>query len=116
MAFEASVDLESVGIGKASWEFPCYNPNMAKLTLDSAGRVLIPKAVRHALRLEPGDTVEIETAGEEIRLRPVSRTGSVAKERGIWVLRTGQRLGAEVTDDVLQRIRAERSEANLSSE
>jgi AbrB family looped-hinge helix DNA binding protein len=41
------------------------------LTIDKAGRVVIPKALREELRLEPGDSLEMETSGESITLRPV---------------------------------------------
>jgi AbrB family looped-hinge helix DNA binding protein len=32
-------------------------------TLDDSARVVIPKKMREALHLEPGDTLEIESAG-----------------------------------------------------
>ncbi|MGB9197999.1 MAG: AbrB/MazE/SpoVT family DNA-binding domain-containing protein [Terriglobales bacterium] len=83
------------------------------LVLDKAGRVVIPKPVREELRLEPGDTLEMETTGEHITLRPLRGTGPLAKEHGVWVFRAGNPLPASVTDDLLQRIREERDEANL---
>lgn len=47
-------------------------PNMtARLTLDKAGRIVLPKPLRDELRLGPGDTLEPENAGERITLRPV---------------------------------------------
>jgi AbrB family looped-hinge helix DNA binding protein len=42
-----------------------------RLTIDKAGRVVIPKPLREELHLEPGDCLEMETAGEQITLRPV---------------------------------------------
>jgi len=38
----------------------------ARLTLASAGRVVIPKGLRDALHVRPGDALDLETAGEEI--------------------------------------------------
>jgi AbrB family looped-hinge helix DNA binding protein len=83
------------------------------LTMDKAGRVVIPKPLREELHLEPGDTLEIECAGEEITLRPVRGTGPLTKEHGVWVFRSGEPLPASTTDRMLHRIRAERDLANL---
>ena len=83
------------------------------LTLDKAGRVVLPKPVRDELRLEPGDALEITTVGEHITLRPVRGTGPLAKEHGVWVFRTGKPLPASITDDLLEQIRQERDKANL---
>jgi len=57
----------------------------AKLTIDQAGRVLIPKALREDLRLGPGDIMELDSKGDEIRLRPVRAKALLKKERGVWV-------------------------------
>jgi AbrB family looped-hinge helix DNA binding protein len=84
-----------------------------RLTLDKAGRIVIPKPLRDELRLAPGDLLELDFAGEEIILRPVRGTMPLTKERGVWVFRTGHPLTAATTDDVLCRIRAERDEENL---
>jgi hypothetical protein len=66
-------------------------------------------------RLEPGDALDMEIAGEEITLRPVRGTGPLAKEHGVWVFRVGLPLPASATDTMLQQIRAERDQANLAS-
>ena len=47
-----------------------------RLIIDKAGRVVIPKPLREELHLEPGDSLEMESAGEQITLRPVRGTGS----------------------------------------
>jgi AbrB family looped-hinge helix DNA binding protein len=56
-----------------------------KLTLDRAGRVLIPKALREEWRLRPGDSLRLDQKGEEITLRPVRPKALLKKERGVWV-------------------------------
>jgi len=86
-----------------------------RLTIDKAGRVVIPKPLREELHLEPGDALDMETAGEQITLRPVRGTGPLAKEHGVWVFRSGQPLPASATDDMLRQIREERDLANLGS-
>jgi AbrB family looped-hinge helix DNA binding protein len=85
----------------------------SRLTIDKAGRVVIPKPLREKLHLEPGDALELETAGEQITLRPVRGTGPLTQENGVWVFRTGHPLHPSATDDILQQIRAERDLANL---
>jgi len=84
----------------------------SQLILDKAGRIVIPKPLREALNLEPGDALELDRAGDEITLRPVRGSGPLTKEQGVWVFRTGQPLTAAVTDEVLERIREERDRAN----
>lgn len=84
-----------------------------RLTIDKAGRVVLPKPLRQELHLEAGDTLEVETLGEQITLRPVRATAPLAKEHGVWVFRTGQPLTASATDDVLKQLREERDVSNL---
>ncbi|MDP9055661.1 MAG: hypothetical protein M3N93_15370 [Acidobacteriota bacterium] len=55
----------------------------------------------------------METAGENITLRPVRGTGPLTKEHGVWVFRVGQSLSASATDDMLHQIREERDHSNL---
>ena len=84
-----------------------------RVTLDKTGRIVIPKALREELHLEPGDALEMEIAGEQITLRPVRGTGALTKEHGVWVFYGGQPLPASVTNDVLQQVRGERDLANV---
>jgi len=84
-----------------------------RLVIDKAGRVVIPKALREELHLEPGDSLEMESIGERITLRPVRGTGPLTKEHGVWVFHSDELLPASVTDDMLQQIREERDLANL---
>ena len=84
-----------------------------RLIIDKAGRVVIPKPVRDELHLDAGDALEMESAGEQITLRPVRGTGPLTKEHGVWVFHGGQPLSASATDEMLQYIREERDLANL---
>lgn len=103
-------------IGMKYWVDPPYNAIMAThLTIDKAGRVVIPKSVREKLRLEPGDSLEMESAGEAITLRPVRGTGPLVKEHGVWVFHAGQPLPASATDELLQQLREERNLDNLGT-
>jgi AbrB family looped-hinge helix DNA binding protein len=69
-----------------SWFHPRHNGiMMTKLTLDKAGRVVLPKPLRDQMQLAPGDTLVIEHEGERITLRPVRPKAALKKECGIWV-------------------------------
>ena len=83
-----------------------------RLTLDKTGRVVLPKPLRDELELAAGDTLELESRGEQITLRPVHGAVPLQKERGIWVYRTGRPLTAAATDQTLRQIREERDHHN----
>ena len=83
---------------------------MSKITLGKAGRVVIPKSVRDKHHLAPGDTLELESEGEKIVLRPVHEAGTMRKERGMWVFYSGRgkKITQAETDAVLEELREER--------
>jgi len=56
-----------------------------KITLDRAGRVLIPKTLRQELHLGPGDALQLDSEGEQITLRPMRPKALLKKEQGVWV-------------------------------
>jgi AbrB family looped-hinge helix DNA binding protein len=83
-----------------------------RITVDSAGRILLPKSLREELHLGPGDTLELESAGDQITLRPTRGTSQLTKEKGVWVFRGGAPLPAAVTDETLRQIREKRDQQN----
>jgi AbrB family looped-hinge helix DNA binding protein len=82
----------------------------AKITLGQAGRVVIPKSLRDKLHLSPGDTLELQSEGENIVLRPVHATGIMRKEKGMWVFYsgTGKSLTLADTNALIEEDREER--------
>jgi AbrB family looped-hinge helix DNA binding protein len=60
-----------------------------RVVIDKAGRIVIPKPLRKELHLAPGDSLEMESAGDQITLRPVRGTGLLTKEHGVWVFYAG---------------------------
>jgi AbrB family looped-hinge helix DNA binding protein len=98
------------------WDNPRYYAiMMTQLTIDSAGRIVLPKPIRKELDIGPGDLLELERVGERITLRPVRGGSPLAKEKGVWVFRAGQPLPASVTDDLLEQIREQRDKQNLAA-
>ena len=95
------------------WQNPFYCSSMkVTVTLDKAGRVVIPKTVRDELHLEAGDTLELESHADKVTLRPVRSSSPLRKERGVWVFGTGRKIPAAVTDRVLSDIREQRDRGN----
>ena len=88
----------------------------AKLTLDKAGRVVIPKRLRDKLHMAAGDSFQLENTDEQIVLKPMREGGRMIKKRGMWVFHTGKPLSAEVVDSVIQSIREERDRQNMGLE
>lgn len=87
----------------------------AKVTLDRAGRVVLPKPLRDAMHLSPGDTLDLTLKGDEVTLRPRRSSAPLQKERGVWVFRTGEALGAGEADDTLRSLRAKRTRQNAGA-
>ena len=84
-----------------------------KLTIDKAGRIVLPKPVRDELQLGPGDALQLDSSGEKITLRPVRENPPLRKKRGVWVYGIGEPLAASVVDETVQRIRGQRASRNL---
>jgi len=55
------------------------------ISIDKAGRVVVPKLLREKLGLEPGDDLLVESEGDTITLRPLRPQSTMVKKFGIWV-------------------------------
>ena len=77
------------------------------LTIDSAGRVLLPKTLRNQLNLGPGDTLQLDAQGETVTLRSVRPRVLLAKEKGVWVYQ-GEPADVSIPD-FIDRLRERRS-------
>ena len=78
------------------------------LTMDKAGRVVLPRAVREELQLAAGDALELHSSEQEIVLRPALGKVQMYKKQGVWVLRGGAPPAPDVVEKTLQRVRRER--------
>jgi AbrB family looped-hinge helix DNA binding protein len=67
-----------------------------KATIDAGGRVLLPKALRDALGLTPGSTVDISAYGSGVQIVPGGRTARLARDADGCLVATSDTV---VTDD-----------------
>jgi AbrB family looped-hinge helix DNA binding protein len=83
---------------------------MRSLTIDKAGRLVLPKAIRDEMQLRPGDTLEMEKSEDRIVLRPRRGSKGLYKKQGVWVVSSGAGvpISTEATDGTLEEIRRER--------
>jgi AbrB family looped-hinge helix DNA binding protein len=48
-----------------------------KVTIDTLGRIVVPKALRDALGLTPGTTVDVSRYGSGLQIVPTGRTATL---------------------------------------
>jgi AbrB family looped-hinge helix DNA binding protein len=82
----------------------------ARLSIDRAGRVVLPKPIRDRLQIAPGESLEIESFEDHIVLRPVRERATMRKELGVLVFDTGEPITASEVRKTIQRVRDERSD------
>jgi AbrB family looped-hinge helix DNA binding protein len=58
---------------------------MKKISIDVAGRIVLPRPVRQHFHLEAGALLEIEVGENAIILRPQKHQQSLVEERGLLV-------------------------------
>jgi AbrB family looped-hinge helix DNA binding protein len=71
-----------------------------KATIDSAGRLVIPRALRDRLGLRQG-VVDVEADGADLRVRPVA--GDTFEEHDGWLVIP--ETGSPLTDEDVQMLR-----------
>jgi len=54
-------------------------------TIDSVGRIVVPKPLRDALGLTAGSTVDVSRYGAGLHLLPTGRTARLVDESGLLV-------------------------------
>ena len=54
-------------------------------SIDSVGRIVVPKPLRDALALTPGAVVDISRYGAGLALLPAGRTATLVEEGGVLV-------------------------------
>jgi AbrB family looped-hinge helix DNA binding protein len=61
------------------------------ISIDKAGRVVLPKALRDRFRLREGDSLSLEVKGDAIELRP-SKSAKIVRVNGVLVYADSARL------------------------
>jgi AbrB family looped-hinge helix DNA binding protein len=72
-----------------------------KAVVDSVGRIVVPKALRDSLGLQPGSTVEISRYGAGLQLIPAGRTARLVQEEGVSVVAGETTIDDEVVFSLL---------------
>jgi AbrB family looped-hinge helix DNA binding protein len=79
-----------------------------KTTIDSAGRIVVPKALRQALALKPGQTLEIRAGDGRLEIE-IAATPVSLKRRGKGLVAVPDEklppLTAEEVRETLERVR-----------
>ena len=96
-----------------NWDHPDYNGTMNnKVTLDRAGRVVLPKSLRDELHVSPGDTLDLSVQGDEVTLRPRRSSSPLQKKQGVWVFSAGKPMASDETAAALRSVRDRRDRHN----
>ena len=74
------------------------------VTIDRAGRIVVPKPFRDRFNLVPGTELAIEASGDGVTLRKVGAEPSLIRKKGILVHHGGDRVAV----DIVEFTRAER--------
>jgi AbrB family looped-hinge helix DNA binding protein len=79
--------------------FGSINGMTISISVDKAGRVVLPQNVRRQFNLMPGDKLDLEVTPDGIMLRSRSGRGAVVEENGLLV-HEGEAVGdlAEAVD------------------
>ena len=93
-----------------------WHPMNTTVTIDQAGRVVLPKPLRDELRLEAGDTLQLELEGECVTLRPVRSKAPLRKERGVWVFHGGGNITVGRANELIVEAREGRNRDILKEE
>jgi AbrB family looped-hinge helix DNA binding protein len=81
----------------------------ATVTIDKAGRVVIPKPLRDELRLEPGDELDLEAKDGRVTLRPRHAATPLRKEHGVWTFHGRTKLSLAQANELVRATRERRA-------
>lgn len=76
--------------------------------IDSAGRIVVPKAVRERLGLRKDRELQLEESGEMIMLKPVRQESAWVRDKRGWLVYTGTLPGNIDWDHLVQEDREAR--------
>lgn len=77
-------------------------------TIDGAGRLVIPKAIRDSLGLLPGQPLELVVRGGHIEIEPATMSLQLVDKGGVAVARADERVQALTADQVREALEGTR--------
>jgi AbrB family looped-hinge helix DNA binding protein len=83
-----------------------------KISMDKAGRIIVPKPLRKRLGLEPGIELELLDQPGGVLLRPIRQRPSMVQVDGLWV-HQGTAEPAANWERVLDEVREDRIQDTL---
>ena len=73
-----------------------------EITIDPAGRIVVPKAVRDRLGLRGGHRLQLVEHEDSFELIPVALVAEVVEDHGVWRLRPAEPLEGELTPEAVR--------------
>ncbi|MFM8636026.1 MAG: AbrB/MazE/SpoVT family DNA-binding domain-containing protein [Planctomycetia bacterium] len=73
-----------------------------KTTIDTAGRLVVPKSLREQFHLTPGSEIEIEPTADGVIIRPADRDAALVDRAGVLVHHGPQTVGIDIAAFVRQ--------------
>lgn len=83
------------------------------ITIDQAGRLVIPKSIRDRFNLVPGSKLEVDASGDEIRLWVAGMTPSLLRVNGVLVHHGATAHKSDL--DIVDFLRSERQKTSLAA-
>ena len=83
-------------------------------TMDAAGRLVLPKAIRDRAQLAPGAPIEVRVVDGRVELEPACAPVTIEKRAGLWVaasVRTVPVLTQDQVDATVDAIRVPAAES-----
>ena len=87
-----------------------------RTTIDSAGRIVLPKAIREAANLAGGTEVEIRITDDHLEIEPVPAEVSLVQKGDFLVAVPKSSLAKKMTAEEVERIRKQIQDERLAED
>lgn len=75
-----------------------YTHNTVEVTINKAGRIVVPKQIRERYNMHPGTAIEIENKPEGVILKVSGEGISLIRKQGILVHHSGDKTDLDMAD------------------
>jgi AbrB family looped-hinge helix DNA binding protein len=65
--------------------FAIVNGMSTTVSVDNAGRIVLPKALREQFNLRPGTELELTAGADHLELKPLENLPSLVRSGSLWV-------------------------------